>query len=800
MSGCAPDASSSDRTQDRSALDAIGGPNFTNREMSGGSDLQYADASVLLQESTILKAEFAGAPVGEEDFGAGPFTLPGIQPGLDDLIEPMPWTLDPDALAKGIVLYEVANQYEKDPRCDSQARDENGDPIHDPSDPGLGFGDPNDPGSDFGFCVSQNRFWYNPATDTVDFQPVLNDPTDASNSGNGFGGGGENCTAFVLTNSPLGGSDLDAGCTQLERYSANYERAWIALETVGVDGFHDPIETMAEWHAITNGDPSDDGTGDPVAGPDGIFVRNRRVFRTDEVDFQVLQYPATQATQLIRILQPETAAGDPIAVDDSGHIGTQLGETAEEFFARFAPNGGAGGDCAPVPDTRECYLKVGEATEIGVISPRELVMALPIAFHATVRGSTVNNPDTGQPYFENGDRALVNLAWLEATDLVKFAELLSGVQVTLPLLWRNLAGNIVQVDAKLRLTSSTNSQSELSKFFLQDLDTKAGDQFSVLDFDQDQDGRYDGLDDYTPGPVSDDATSCGSGIPGDTLQEGIQVEMMSDAEQALLEAEFPDGFPPRSPVFCGTLQRLLGHTVADGSGRLRFRWHVEDAGIDADVDGVPDDADNCVAIANASQLDVDDDGFGNACDCDFNADGLCDEADNDVLQTCFGLTTGPAVGPADDPSCEESDMNGDGIVAQPDYSLFLARFGGEPGPAATGASGVSYEAQAQGNSEKVDPKKKLRGELGPGTDRASYTVEGRAGHRLKVRVKAKHRRGEPRLRVAVFGPGDTLLAEGDSRRALKLRLPESGLYRVVLSLEEAPRRTPYRLRVKLKRR
>ncbi len=35
---------------------------------------------------------------------------------------------------------------------------------------------------------------------------------------------------------------------------------------------------------------------------------------------------------------------------------------------------------------------------------------------------------------------------------------------------------------------------------------------------------------------------------------------------------------------------------------------------DSDGDGVPDDADNCPATANADQADVDDDGAGDACD------------------------------------------------------------------------------------------------------------------------------------------------------------------------------------------
>jgi hypothetical protein len=41
---------------------------------------------------------------------------------------------------------------------------------------------------------------------------------------------------------------------------------------------------------------------------------------------------------------------------------------------------------------------------------------------------------------------------------------------------------------------------------------------------------------------------------------------------------------------------------------------------DSDGDGVPDVLDNCVAVSNAGTLDcdVDQDGYGNFCDCDLN--------------------------------------------------------------------------------------------------------------------------------------------------------------------------------------
>ena len=41
-------------------------------------------------------------------------------------------------------------------------------------------------------------------------------------------------------------------------------------------------------------DPSNDATGDPIAGPDGIFARNQFVFCDDEMDFEVVAGSASR--------------------------------------------------------------------------------------------------------------------------------------------------------------------------------------------------------------------------------------------------------------------------------------------------------------------------------------------------------------------------------------------------------------------------------------------------------------------------------------------------------------------------
>ena len=92
---------------------------------------------------------------------------------------------------------------------------------------------------------------------------------------------------------------------------------------------------------------------------------------------------------------------------------------------------------------------------------------------------------------------------------------------------------------------------------------------------------------------------------------------------------------------------------------------------DTDGDGMHDNIDNCINVANADQRDTDGDGYGNACDADLvNTDGLniVNLSDYSVFRSVFGTA---------DP---DADFNGDGIVNLSDYSIFRAAFGKAPGP------------------------------------------------------------------------------------------------------------------------
>lgn len=93
---------------------------------------------------------------------------------------------------------------------------------------------------------------------------------------------------------------------------------------------------------------------------------------------------------------------------------------------------------------------------------------------------------------------------------------------------------------------------------------------------------------------------------------------------------------------------------------------------DSDGDGIYDDADNCIAVANASQRDSDRDGYGDACDADLNNDGQVNAVDLALYREQY-LTNSPT-----------ADINGDGKVSPSDLSMFRDIYyrTQTPGPAA----------------------------------------------------------------------------------------------------------------------
>jgi hypothetical protein len=136
-----------------------------------------------------------------------------------------------------------------------------------------------------------------------------------------------------------------------------------------------------------------------------------------------------------------------------------------------------------------------------------------------------------------------------------------------------------------------------------------------------------------------------------------------------------------------------GSGGADGEGGMQsypnnqkyllniLHW-MDDLLPDPDGGGLYDGRDNCTAIANATQCDSDQDGYGNYCDGDFNQNGTV--ASNDyghyfVPDQTAGTDSGTG-----------TDMNCDGVVDAIDYSdYFVPQLGsGYPGPSGYACAGT----------------------------------------------------------------------------------------------------------------
>ena len=88
-----------------------------------------------------------------------------------------------------------------------------------------------------------------------------------------------------------------------------------------------------------------------------------------------------------------------------------------------------------------------------------------------------------------------------------------------------------------------------------------------------------------------------------------------------------------SRILSFLLVALLGIALVSPAGAGIYGPNPE---VDADGDGVPNELDNCIDIPNAGVLacDSDMDGYGNACDADFNNDGVSDGVDYGSRTSC----------------------------------------------------------------------------------------------------------------------------------------------------------------------
>ncbi len=108
--------------------------------------------------------------------------------------------------------------------------------------------------------------------------------------------------------------------------------------------------------------------------------------------------------------------------------------------------------------------------------------------------------------------------------------------------------------------------------------------------------------------------------------------------------------------------------------------------LDQDGDSIPDVFDNCTTSDNGpttvppnNQLDCDGDGYGTACDGDYNNDGTVGVGDFPIYFNAFIQFPQP------DPVDACFDHNADGVIGIGDFAIFFDLFiRGVPGPSCCG--------------------------------------------------------------------------------------------------------------------
>ena len=142
------------------------------------------------------------------------------------------------------------------------------------------------------------------------------------------------------------------------------------------------------------------------------------------------------------------------------------------------------------------------------------------------------------------------------------------------------------------------------------------------------------------------------------------------------DADFPDLHPPfkRPTPVPGSSGRLCAGTVP-------CPGPCTGPTCDDDGDGLINRADNCIRIANPRQCDADRDGYGNACDGDFDQNGRVDEQDY------IGYFAPDRAAGRD--GGRGTDMNCDGVVDDVDYTdYFLPLLTSPPPDNCPGPSGL----------------------------------------------------------------------------------------------------------------
>ena len=149
--------------------------------------------------------------------------------------------------------------------------------------------------------------------------------------------------------------------------------------------------------------------------------------------------------------------------------------------------------------------------------------------------------------------------------------------------------------------------------------------------------------------------------------QAATLDMVNDkaARQPKLDLQLP--FPvtrvstnPHAPSFIlfGRKKGSVAKVTAEG---FFAKCHSGLSGLDSDGDKTPDISDNCPTVANMTQLDVDFDDIGDACDTDADNDGVENGKDNTTDQTGMKVSRAQDTDNDGQKNKNDPDIDGDGI-------------------------------------------------------------------------------------------------------------------------------------------
>lgn len=204
--------------------------------------------------------------------------------------------------------------------------------------------------------------------------------------------------------------------------------------------------------------------------------------------------------------------------------------------------------------------------------------------------------------------------------------------------WTDLDGDGIgdTVDDDIDGDGVPNDADDLPNDPSDSVDTDGDGEGDSTDIDIDGDGSNNDVDafPYNPGETIDtDQDGIGDNADPDDDNDGIPDAEDSNSTNPDVDADGVYDGVDNCPAVANSNQSDLDQ---DGAGDVCDN--------DGDNDGHDDNADNCPTIANADQLDTDSDGLGNVCDGDDDGDGVNDGDDEFPLD-----------------GSETTDLDGDGI-------------------------------------------------------------------------------------------------------------------------------------------